>query len=147
MHYATWGLYFDHFLGDPRFIEIFWGAPPMGRQLYFTFRVFQTLYSKCQQHPFLRVATLSGAPRQAPLEGWRCKYWSPHFGVGRRGSPRFVLICSDFPVFLRSDLRSLFWGICSNLFHAKYDWTTVVPDNGRVAPRSHPLRPLGFYFV
>ena len=26
----------------------------------------------------------------------RCLDWSPQFGVGRRGSPRFVLICSVF---------------------------------------------------
>ena len=26
---------------------------------------------------------------------------SPRFGVGRKGSPRFVPICSDFPVFFR----------------------------------------------
>ena len=29
------------------------GAPPRGRQLYFTFQVLQTLYSKHQKHPFL----------------------------------------------------------------------------------------------
>ena len=48
-------------------------------------------------------------------------FQSPQFGVGRRGSPRFVPICSDFPVFFRfvpicvflicSDLRSMFSGI------------------------------------
>ena len=29
------------------------GAPARGRQLYFTFQVLQTLYSKRQKHPFL----------------------------------------------------------------------------------------------
>ena len=39
------------------------------------------------------------------------------------------------------------------IFHAQYDWTTGVPDNGnewrkfRAVPRSHPLRFLVLYFV
>ena len=40
-----------------------------------------------------------------------------------------------------------------NVFHAQYDWTTGVPDNGnewrklRAVPRSYPLRSLVFYIV
>ena len=52
---------------------------------------------------------------------------SPHFGVGRRVLPRFVPICSNFPVFFRfvpispfsSDLfrfALLVFAICSDLF-------------------------------
>ena len=45
------------------------GAPPMGgNNLTSHLQVLQTLYSKRQKHPFLRVATPWGAPRQAPLD-------------------------------------------------------------------------------
>ena len=42
---------------------------------------------------------------------------SPRFGVGRKGSPRFLPICSDFPVFFRFALP-VFGNapICSDLF-------------------------------
>ena len=41
---------------------------------------------------------------RVPLErvcycGHACRFQSPRFGVGKRGSPQFVLICSDLPVF------------------------------------------------
>ena len=46
------------------------GAPPRGRQLYFTFPSAPDPLFKASKAPFLtlRVATPSGAPRQAPLE-------------------------------------------------------------------------------
>ena len=52
------------------FIEFFRGRPREGDNFTSLFQVLQTLYSKRQKHPFslLRVATPSGAPRQAPLE-------------------------------------------------------------------------------
>ena len=51
---------------------------------------------------------------------------SPHFGVGRRGSPRFVPICSNFPVFFR------FVPICAPCFRE-------CPDLFRFAPISSDL--------
>ena len=48
--------------------------------------------------------------------GLVCPNRSPQFGVSRRGSPRFVPICSDFPPF-SSDLFQfalLVSGICSD---------------------------------
>ena len=51
---------------------------------------------------------------------------SPRFGVGRRGSPRFVLICSDFPVFFR------FVPICVPCYRE-------YPDLFRFAPFSSDL--------
>ena len=49
------------------------GAPPTGRQLYFTFPSAPDPFFKVSKAPFLtlRVATPSGAARQAPLEGYR----------------------------------------------------------------------------
>ena len=46
------------------------GAPPTGRQLYFTFPSAPDLFFKASKAPFLtlRVATPSGAPCQAPLD-------------------------------------------------------------------------------
>ena len=44
-------------------------------------------------------------------------------------------------------------GVAVGMFHAQYDWTTGVPDNGnewrkfRAATRSYPLRSLVLYFV
>ena len=35
------------------FHRVLQGAPPRGRQVYFTFQVLETLYSKRQKHPFL----------------------------------------------------------------------------------------------
>ena len=61
------------------------------------------------------------SPRPS-ISATHADFRSPHFGVGRRGSPWLVPICSDFP--FSSDLfrlRSLFSGmprfvpICSNL--------------------------------
>ena len=51
-------------------IEFFRGRPRGGDNFTSHFQVLQTLYSKRQKQPFLplRVATPSGAPRQAPLE-------------------------------------------------------------------------------
>ena len=46
---------------------------------------------------------------------------SPLFGVGRRGSPRFVPICSDFPVFFR------FVPICAPCFRECPDLFRFVP--------------------
>ena len=53
------------------------GAPLRGRQLYFTFPGALDPLFKASKAPFLtlRVATLSGAPRQAPLEnGYHLSY-------------------------------------------------------------------------
>ena len=52
------------------------GTPPRGRQLYFTFPSAPDPLFKASRAPFLtlRVATPSGAPRQAPLEYYRYKY-------------------------------------------------------------------------
>ena len=46
------------------------GAPPRGRQLYFVFSSVPDPLFKASKAPFLtlRVATPSGAPRQAPLD-------------------------------------------------------------------------------
>ena len=46
------------------------GAPPRGRQLYLTFPRALDPFCKASKAPFLtlRVATPSGAPRQAPLD-------------------------------------------------------------------------------
>ena len=46
---------------------------------------------------------------------------SPHFGVGGRGSPRFVPICSDFPVFFR------FVPVCAPCFREYPDLFRFVP--------------------
>ena len=40
-------------LSVPVFHKVLQGAPPRGRQLYFTFQVLQTLDLKRQKHPFL----------------------------------------------------------------------------------------------
>ena len=52
------------------FHRVLEGAPPRGRQLYFTFPSAPDPLFKASKAPFLtsRVATPSGAPRQAPLE-------------------------------------------------------------------------------
>ena len=42
----------EHMHDLARFHRALQGAPPRGRQLYFTFQVIQTLYSKHQKHPF-----------------------------------------------------------------------------------------------
>ena len=46
---------------------------------------------------------------------------SPRFGVGRRGSPRFVPICSAFPIFFR------FVPICAPCFREYPDLFRFVP--------------------
>ena len=57
------------------------GVIPRGRQLYFTFPSAPDPLFKVSKAPFLtsRVATPSGAPRQAPLDcclGRKLHYWS-----------------------------------------------------------------------
>ena len=54
------------------FHRLLQGTPPRGRQLYFTFPSALDPLFKASEAPFLtlRVATPSGAPRQAPLEIW-----------------------------------------------------------------------------
>ena len=71
------------------------GAPPRGRQLYFTFAGVSDPFFKASKAPFLtlRVATPSGAPRQGPLEK----------GVaGTVSLPIFSLSFRFLPLFVRS---------------------------------------------
>ena len=63
----------------------------------------------------LRGENPGAFPNYSPVFPWR-PVSEPRFGVGRRGSPRFVLICADSP--FSSDL---FFGntlICSDLFRS-----------------------------
>ena len=60
------------------------------------------------------------------MVGWVIR--SPRFGVGRSGSPRFVPICSDFPVFFR------FCPICSMLFSGMPRFVPICSDLLRFLP-------------
>ena len=76
-----------------------------------------------------------------------CVLFSGH-SLGRGKKTHISKIPPKFPGQSCEMLVYVFF----SLFHAQYDWTTGVPDNGnewrkfRDVPRSHPLRPLVFYF-
>ena len=89
---------------------------------------------------------------------------SSHFICAKANSPSFsqnsvnlpqssVTVFYPFPTKGKDSPPKKFVGGPQMLkFHAQYDWTTGVLDNGhewrkfRVVPRSHPLRPLILYF-
>ena len=71
-----------------KIIEFFRGRPRRGRQLYFTFQVLQTLYSKRQKHPF-SPSDLQPRRFQAQLEKLQQKIglnngnFAPWYGLFR----------------------------------------------------------------
>ena len=76
------------FIGNPKCHRVLEGAPPRGRQLYFTFPSAPDPLFRTLKAPFLtlRVATPSGAPRQAPLENvgaGACGIWGRREEVQR----------------------------------------------------------------
>ena len=64
------GHFLDTWCFGPEDHRVLQGAPPRGRQVYFTFQSAPGPLFKASKAPFLtlRVATPSGHPRQAPLE-------------------------------------------------------------------------------
>ena len=113
------------------------GAPPRGRQLYFTFPSAPDPLFKSSKAPFLtlRVATLSGAPRQAPLE------------VSQK------LFCDPVPWLFLLDFRAYNHGLKGPQEPQTYPLASAEPNSaaepkvGAVQKQAAILRPFGNWGV
>ena len=82
------------------------GAPPRGRQLYFNFPSAPDPLFKASKAPFLtlRVATPSGAPRQALLEKMCALMVPPAVPANRSYSPQVIRCAGLSPQMLLESL-------------------------------------------
>ena len=110
-----------------------------GRQLHFTFPSAPDPLFKASKAPFLtlRVATPSGAPRQAPLDHSRETPSLPFFFVCVCVCMR-VFFCNQIPSCLKKSNNSFFFSSCSS------EPSQSPPETKRERPL---LRPFAGYIL